>query len=50
MYYMDLCFVEILKLVLSGRMGEAIERTTKLYPGLLDNNQNLLFVLKVRNK
>ncbi|XP_066145816.1 ran-binding protein 9 isoform X1 [Euwallacea fornicatus] len=39
---------KILKLVLSGRMGEAIERTSKLYPGLLDNNQNLLFMLKCR--
>ncbi|KAL1513267.1 hypothetical protein ABEB36_002696 [Hypothenemus hampei] len=39
---------KILKLVLSGRMGEAIERTTRMYPGLLDNNQNLLFMLKCR--
>lgn len=29
-------------------MGEAIERTTRLYPGLLEHNQNLLFMLKCR--
>ncbi|XP_060520448.1 ran-binding protein 9 isoform X2 [Cylas formicarius] len=39
---------KILKLILSGRMGEAIERTSRLYPGLLENNQNLLFMLKCR--
>ncbi|XP_063905361.1 ran-binding protein 9 isoform X3 [Zophobas morio] len=39
---------KILKLVLAGRMGEAIERTSRLYPGLLENNQNLLFMLKCR--
>ncbi|CAH1954721.1 unnamed protein product [Acanthoscelides obtectus] len=39
---------KILKLVLAGRMGEAIEKTGKLYPGLLENNQNLLFMLKCR--
>nr|CAD7568662.1 unnamed protein product [Timema californicum] len=38
----------ILKLVLAGRMGEAIETTGKLYPGLLERNQNLLFLLKCR--
>ncbi|KAK5648453.1 hypothetical protein RI129_003345 [Pyrocoelia pectoralis] len=38
----------ILKLVLAGRMGEAIERTSRLYPGLLEHNQNLLFMLKCR--
>lgn len=38
----------ILKLVLAGRMGEAIETTDRLYPGLLDRNQNLLFQLKCR--
>lgn len=41
-------FVEILKLVSTGRMGEAIEMTNKLYPGLLDSNRNLLFKLKCR--
>ncbi|CAH1164433.1 unnamed protein product [Phaedon cochleariae] len=39
---------KILKLVLAGRMGEAIEKTTRLYPGLLENNPNLLFTLKCR--
>lgn len=29
-------------------MGEAIERTSRLYPGLLENDQNLLFMLKCR--
>ncbi|CAB4014161.1 Ran-binding 9 [Paramuricea clavata] len=38
----------IQKLVLAGRVGEAIEMTQKLYPGLLERNQNLLFLLKCR--
>ncbi|EFN82212.1 Ran-binding protein 9, partial [Harpegnathos saltator] len=38
----------ILKLVLAGRMGEAIELTSRLYPGLLDRDPNLLFALKCR--
>lgn len=38
----------ILKLVLEGRMGEAIDRTSRIYPGLLESNQNLLFMLKCR--
>lgn len=29
-------------------MGEAIEMTNKLYPGLLETNRNLLFKLKCR--
>lgn len=29
-------------------MGEAIETTFRLYPGLLEHNQNLLFQLKCR--
>lgn len=29
-------------------MGLAIEQTLRLYPGLLENNQNLLFMLKCR--
>lgn len=33
---------------MSGRMGLAIEQTLRLYPGLLENNQNLLFMLKCR--
>lgn len=39
---------EILKLVMSGRMGLAIEHTLRSYPGLLENNQNLWFMLKCR--
>ncbi|XP_008333261.2 ran-binding protein 9 [Cynoglossus semilaevis] len=39
---------KIQKLVLSGRMGEAIETTQTLYPNLLDRNPDLLFMLKVR--
>lgn len=44
----DFTFVtaEIQKLVLSGRMGEAIETTQQLYPSLLERNQDLLFMLK----
>ncbi|KAJ3596302.1 hypothetical protein NHX12_002711 [Muraenolepis orangiensis] len=38
----------IQKLVLSGRVGEAIESTEQLYPGLLEHNPNLLFMLKCR--
>ncbi|CAN8000727.1 unnamed protein product [Ixodes pacificus] len=38
----------IQKLVLAGRMGEAIETTQKLYPGLLEGNPNLLFLLRCR--
>ncbi|XP_077298585.1 ran-binding protein M isoform X1 [Arctopsyche grandis] len=38
----------ILKLVLAGRMGEAIESARRLYPNLLEQNQNLLFMLKCR--
>ncbi|KAK7483031.1 hypothetical protein BaRGS_00025694 [Batillaria attramentaria] len=38
----------IQKLVLAGRMGEAIETTQLLYPGLLERNPNLLFTLKCR--
>lgn len=33
---------------MSGRMGQAIEQTLRTYPGLLENNQNLLFMLKCR--
>lgn len=29
-------------------MGLAIEHTLRSYPGLLENNQNLLFMLKCR--
>ncbi|KAK6490694.1 ran-binding protein 9-like [Huso huso] len=39
---------KIQKLVLAGRMGEAIETTQQLYPSLVERNPNLLFMLKVR--
>ncbi|XP_012233599.1 ran-binding protein 9 isoform X2 [Linepithema humile] len=39
---------KIIKLVLSGRMGEAIEVTSRLYPGLLEKDPDLLFALKCR--
>lgn len=39
---------KILKLVLAGRMGEAIEVTTRLYPGLLENRPDLRFTLMCR--
>ena len=38
----------IQRLVLSGRMGEAIRTTDKLYPELLPNKPELHFMLKVR--
>ncbi|XP_017259649.1 ran-binding protein 10-like [Kryptolebias marmoratus] len=38
----------IQKLVLAGRVGEAIEATQQFYPGLLERNPNLLFMLKCR--
>lgn len=38
----------IQKLILSGRVSEAIETTQSLYPGLLDRNPNLFFQLKCR--
>ncbi|KAK0048083.1 ran-binding protein 9 [Biomphalaria pfeifferi] len=38
----------IQKLVLEGRMGEAIETTQALYPNLLDAKPDLLFMLKCR--
>lgn len=47
-YIFSIIFPEILKLIMSGRMGLAIEQTMHSYPGLLDNNQNLLFMLKCR--
>ncbi|QQP38446.1 Ran-binding protein 10 [Caligus rogercresseyi] len=37
------------KLILSGRLGEAIRLTEKLYPGLLESRPSLKFVLKVRH-
>lgn len=49
MYFIYQCLCnlsEIQKLVLSGRMGEAIETTQQLYPSLLERNPDLLFMLK----
>lgn len=43
------CPTGIQKLVLAGRVGEAIQVTQQLYPGLLEHNPNLLFVLKLVN-
>ena len=34
--------------MLAGRVGEAIDTTQALYPGLLERNPNLLFLLKCR--
>lgn len=48
MINLSIIVIEILKLVSTGRMGEAIEMTNKLYPGLLETNRNLLFKLKCR--
>lgn len=39
---------EIQKQVLNGQLGEAIELTYQLFPGILERNPNLLFALKVR--
>ncbi|KAJ0173896.1 hypothetical protein K1T71_010042 [Dendrolimus kikuchii] len=36
------------KLVLMGRVGEAVEATRRLYPGLLERDPELLFLLKCR--
>lgn len=38
----------IQKLVLNGNLGEAIDLTYQLFPGILERNSNLLFALKVR--
>ncbi|XP_023938394.2 ran-binding protein 10 isoform X3 [Bicyclus anynana] len=38
----------ISKLVLSGRIGEAIEATRRLYPALLERDHELMFLLKCR--
>jgi len=42
------CSVEIQVLVLDGRLGEAIRTTQQFYPDLLENNLDLLFVLRCR--
>ncbi|XP_071957452.1 ran-binding protein 9-like [Antedon mediterranea] len=39
---------KIQRLVLAGRMGEAINETHRLYPGLLEENPDLMFMLKCR--
>ncbi|KAM3959367.1 ran-binding protein M [Aphomia sociella] len=39
---------KVSKLVLSGRIGEAVELTRRLYPGLLERDLDLLFLLKCR--
>ncbi|CAO1318165.1 unnamed protein product [Diamesa hyperborea] len=39
---------KILGFVASGQIGLAIEKTSRSYPGLLESNQNLLFMLKCR--
>ncbi|XP_012544189.2 ran-binding protein 10 isoform X5 [Bombyx mori] len=36
------------KLVLAGRVGEAVETTRRLWPGLLERDPDLLFLLKCR--
>ena len=41
-------FLGILKLVMAGKIGQAIEQTLRSYPGLLENNKNLWFILKIR--
>lgn len=40
--------LKIQQLVLSGKIGEAIRTTNRLYPTVLQNDQNLLFALKCR--
>ena len=40
--------LRIQQLVLSGRIGEAIHLTNRLYPNVLKDNPNLLFALKCR--
>ena len=40
--------IEIQGLVLNGQLGEAIELTLKLFPGVLEQNPNILFALKIR--
>jgi hypothetical protein len=39
---------EIQQHVLNGEIGEAIQCTYKLFPGILEKNPNLLFSLKTR--
>jgi len=39
---------EVQALVLNGRLGEAIRTTQQFYPDLLENNLELLFILRCR--
>uniref|UniRef100_A0A6P4FAH3 Ran-binding proteins 9/10 homolog isoform X1 n=1 Tax=Drosophila rhopaloa TaxID=1041015 RepID=A0A6P4FAH3_DRORH len=39
---------KIIKLILTGKMSQAIEHTLRSFPGLLENNKNLWFSLKCR--
>ncbi|XP_073953128.1 ran-binding protein M isoform X4 [Choristoneura fumiferana] len=39
---------KISKLVIAGRIGEAVELTRRLYPGLLERERELLFLLQCR--
>ncbi|XP_039147391.1 ran-binding proteins 9/10 homolog isoform X3 [Drosophila simulans] len=39
---------KIIKLILTGKMSQAIEHTLRSFPGLLENNKNLWFALKCR--
>ncbi|XP_023033742.1 ran-binding proteins 9/10 homolog isoform X2 [Drosophila willistoni] len=39
---------KIIKLIQTGKMGQAIDHTLRSYPGLLENNKNLWFSLKCR--
>ena len=43
-----ICVTGIQRLVLAGRMGEAIDTTYDLYPGILETKPDLLFKLKCR--
>lgn len=38
----------IQKAILNGQISESIDLTRKLFPGILENNPNLLFALKIR--
>lgn len=48
MFVIESWFTGLQKLVLAGRISDAIEATQSLYPGLLDRNLDLLFKLKCR--
>lgn len=47
-YFFFRCSAEIIKLIQTGKMSQAIENTVRAFPGLLENNKNLLFALKCR--